>query len=251
MVLDRAHRPPGWGAWGRGPRRTPRPPARLTSPLTKPLCLRPSKRDLGLAPTRCEPGPASPSAFLWPLHCPGQTRCARAGWTQRRHGWTGPRARTRGSRPPGRWSLWRDCQGLDSAPPRHGYGYCSQGRTRLREEVGQTDGRREKKDQVGKKQEAGKEKVASRDHELGARTSTCNAAPATVRLRRQVPRHPRPGPALPLHTCQACGPLASLPSCPPPFAVTARRPPCTQALMLLLILSAPRRARHPPARHAP
>ena len=131
MVLDRAHRPPGWGAWGRGPRRTPRPPARLTSPLTKPLCLRPSKRDLGLAPTRCEPGPASPSAFLWPLHCPGQTRCARAGWTQRRHGWTGPRARTRGSRPPGRWSLWRDCQGLDSAPPRHGYGYCSQGRTRL------------------------------------------------------------------------------------------------------------------------
>lgn len=204
-------------------------------------------------PTRSEPGPASPSAFLWPLHCPGQTRCARAGWTQKRHGWTGPRARTTGSHPPGRWSLWRDCQGLHSAPPRHGYSYCSQGRTRLREEAGKTDGRREKKDEVGKKQEAGGGKAASGDQELGARTSTCNAAPATVRLRHQVPRHPRQGLRSPPRAhAEPAGHRRPCPPepCPPPFAATAQRPPCTQAPTPILILSAPR-ARHPPARHAP
>lgn len=110
----------------------------------------------------CEltPAPPLPSAFQWPPHCPGQTGGAHASWTRRRHGWTGPRARTRGSCPPARWSLWRECQGLDSTPPRRGYGYCSQGRTHLREggrgrtDRGRegdrhTDGRREKRLELG------------------------------------------------------------------------------------------------------
>lgn len=110
----------------------------------------PSSVSQGLVPTLALP---SPSAFRWPPHCPGQTRGARADWTQRPRGWTGPRARMRGSCQPGRWSLWRDCQGLDSTPPSHSYGNCCQGRTGLREggrERGQTDGRERKETRVGR-----------------------------------------------------------------------------------------------------
>lgn len=207
-ILDREHWVPGRAPAGLGPGNS-RAPWPCSHRLQPSACDGPRAGILAPCPPP-EPSPASPSAFRWPPRCPGQTRCARAGWTQRQRGWTGPRARTRGSCPPGRWSLWRDCQGLGSAPPRHGYGYCSQGRTRLWEEGGQTDRRREKKDQVGKKQEMGERRAADKDQEPGARASACKAAPAP----------PPSGASIPMPAHQA-----PLPSCPPPSAVPTWRPP--------------------------
>lgn len=215
----------------------------------------------GPAPSAQDPGgccllPAapSPSASRWPPRCLGQTRCAHAGWTRRRRGWTGLRARTRGSCPPGRWSLWRDCQGLDSTLPRHGYGYCSQGRTRLREEgkerAGRQTGGREKKDQVGKKQQVDGER---QETETPSRCSLgpsankhmqgCLPPPHEGTRPSQHPGSSRAPPRAPLylpHPAWACGLLLSLhplpghpaASAPPPcllaFAVTVLWPPCTQ-----------------------
>ena len=175
----------------------------------------------GLPPVPPPPGVASPpadpspSASRWPPRCLGRTACARAGWTRRRRGWTGPRARTRGSCPPGCWSLWRDCQGLDSTPPRHGYGYCSQGRTRLWEEgkerAGRQTGGREKKDQVGKKQEAGEERQET-DTAGG-----CSLGPSAAQAHARLPTTSPPGrspPGPPTTPAPARAPLPSAPARP-------------------------------------
>ena len=207
-ILDREHWVPGRAPAGLGQDAAASPGTAHAASDPLPVTVREEGSRAPCSPP--EPGPASPSAFRWPPRCPGQTRCARAGWTRRRHGWTGPRVRTRGSCPPGRWSLWRDCQGLGSAPPRHGYGYCSQGRTRLWEEGGQTDGRREKKDRVGKKQETGGRKAAHEDQEGAGRPGE--------RMQGCPRRHPPPGASAPLPAHQPPCPPAHRPCCPQPAA---------------------------------
>lgn len=201
--------------------------------------------------------PPSPSAFRWPPRCPGQTRCARAGWTRRRRGWTGPRARTRGSCPPGRWSLWRDCQGLDSAPPRHGYGYCSQGRTRLREEGGAQTHGRERKERPSWERARGGWREAEAGAPAGAARGRADKhmqgclPPPGRGTPPQRPQHPaqQGTPRAPLYPPAPPGPAASLPPVPgsglpvpPPRPSPLLSPPCglpAPRALAPVILSAP------------
>lgn len=196
-------------------------------------CLRPLWLSLHPVPS-CPTARGSPSASRWPLRCPGQTRCARAGWTRRLHGWTGPRASTRGSCRPGLRSLWRECQGLDSAAPHHGCGYCSQGRTCLRGEgkAGWPNRREEKEERPSWETAAGRAGGCWQEHS----TARATACPGGDKHMQSCPL-PSPSLAHSAHAASApqaashiCSPYTWLRPLPHPSTAWPRPPQATCTL---------------------